>query len=242
MGLHDVGAQGPADDKPGWVLTFSDEFEGEQLDLAKWNPGDPWGAERNRELQAYVPDAFRVSAGVLRIVAERRSAFYSGKERSYTSGMMTTYQKFAQRYGWFEIRCRAPRGRGLWPAFWLLPEPLGWPPEIDVLEILGHETQRVHMTHHWRDAAGTHRSEGGSFSGPDFAADFHTFAVEWTPDLIRWYVDGIERYRATQPVPQGPMYMLVNLAVGGNWPGSPDEQTPFPSSFDVDYVRVYRRG
>jgi len=226
--------------RPGWKLTFSDEFDGKALDTAKWTPSDPWGRERNRELQAYVKDAFEVRDGVLHIEAKKGQAFYAGKDRAYTSGMMTTYGKFSQEYGRFEIRCRVPAGKGMWPAFWLLPDPRQWPPEIDVLEILGHEPGKVYMTHHFRDEERKHKSHGGSWVGPDFSAGFHEFAVEWSPKAVVWFVDGVERFRSEDSVPHGKMYLLVNLAVGGEWPGSPDERTAFPASFDVDYVRVYQ--
>lgn len=196
---------------------------------------------RNNELQAYVPDAFEVKDGILRIVAEEREAMYDGALREYTSGMMTTYEKFDQQFGWFEIRCRVPEGQGLWPAFWLLPMPLGWPPEIDVFEILGHETERIHFNHHFRGEEGRRASDGGYWDGPDFSENFHVIATEWNSDVIIWYVDGEERHRSTVNVPQVPMYMLVNLAIGGNWPGSPDETTQFPAALEVDYVRVYER-
>jgi beta-glucanase (GH16 family) len=228
-------------DKPGWQLTFHDEFDGKALDLDKWNPTDPWGRERNHELQAYVTNAFEVKGGILSIRARKGEAFYSGKQRSFTSGMMSTYRKFSQRYGRFEIRCRVPKGKGMWPAFWLLPEPLGWPPEIDVLEILGHQPNKAYLTHHFRDAQKKHGSHGGSWSGPDFSATFHDFAVEWSPKAIAWFIDGVERFRSEKSIPQEKMYMLVNLAVGGDWPGAPDEKTPLPAAFKVDYVRVYQR-
>jgi beta-glucanase (GH16 family) len=228
-------------DRPGWKLTFQDEFDGKALDLQKWNPNDPWGRERNHELQAYVKDAFEVSGGLLRIKAEKRQALYSGKQREYTSGMMTTYGKFSQEYGRFEIRCRVPKGKGMWPAFWLLPEPLGWPPEIDVLEILGHEPNKLYMTHHFHDDQKKHGSHGGSWIGPDFSAGFHEFTVEWSPQAIVWYADGIERFRSEKSIPHGKMYMLVNLAVGGDWPGAPNEQTRLPAAFEVDYIRVYEK-
>jgi beta-glucanase (GH16 family) len=228
-------------DRPGWKLTFQDEFDGSVLDTNKWNPNDPWGRERNRELQAYVTDAFEVRDGMLRIKAEKRQARYAGKDRSFSSGMMTTYRKFSQEYGRFEIRCRVPKGKGMWPAFWLLPEPLGWPPEIDVLEILGHEPTKVHMTHHFRDERRDRHSHGSSWSGPDFSAGFHEFAVEWSPEAIVWFVDGTERFRSEKDIPRGKMYMLANLAVGGDWPKAPDENTHFPAAFEVDYIRVYER-
>jgi len=235
-----AGMAGPAE-RPGWKLTFDDEFDGKKLDLKKWNPNDPSGWERNSELQAYVTDAFEVNGGVLRIKAEKRDAFYSGKQRSITSGMMTTLGKFSQEYGRFEIRCRIPKGKGMWPAFWLLPVSRSWPPEIDVLEILGHEPNIVHMTQHYRDATAKHQSHGGWWSGPDFSADFHEFAVEWSPQRIVWFVDGVERFRSEADVPKERMYMLVNLAVGGSWPGAPDAQTKFPAAMEVDYVRVYQK-
>jgi beta-glucanase (GH16 family) len=231
-----------AQQKPGWKLTFQDEFDGAKLDLSKWNPQDPWGRVRNRELQAYVQDAFAVYDGILHIKAEERAADYDGATRQYTSGMMTTYRKFAQKYGWFEIRCRVPKGNGLWPAFWMLPEPLGWPPEIDVLESLGEDTGVAYFTNHFTGPDGRHASKGsGKVAMPDLSADFHTYAVEWTPEAIVWYFDGVEKFRSDQGVPQQPMYLLVNLAIGGSWPAPPDETTVWPASFDVDYVRAYTR-
>jgi beta-glucanase (GH16 family) len=234
------GLAGQAD-RPGWKLTFNDEFDGGALDLQKWTPNDPWGRERNRELQAYVPEAFEVRDGILRVKAEKREAAYSGKPRSYTSGMMTTYRKFAQQYGRFEIRCRVPKGKGIWPAFWLLPDPLGWPPEIDVLETLGHEPQKVYFTHHFRGEQRQRKSDGGSWNGPDFSAGFHEFAIEWTAERIVWFVDGVQRFQSEKSIPQTKMYLLANLAVGGDWPGAPDDQTPFPSAMEVDYVRAYEK-
>lgn len=233
--------QGAALERPGWRLTFQDEFEGGTLDLKKWSPNDPWGRERNNELQAYVGGAFEVKGGVLRVRAERREAVYDGKARAYTSGMMSTYQKFSQEYGRFEIRCRVPRGRGLWPAFWMLPDPLGWPPEIDVLEVLGHEPTKVYLTHHFMEPGAGRKSHGGSWVGPDLSAGFHEYAVEWSRERVVWFVDGVERFRSERTVPKGRMYLLVNLAVGGDWPGAPDAATVFPATLEVDYVRAWER-
>ena len=233
---------GVAQQKAGWKLTFQDEFDGGALDLSKWNPEDPWGKVRNRELQAYVKDAFTMRDGVLRIRAEKRPAQYDGAMREYSSGMMSTYGKFTQKYGWFEIRCRVPKGNGLWPAFWMLPDPLGWPPEIDIMENLGEDTQTAYFTNHFRAADGRRGSKGsGKIATPDLSAGFHTYAAEWRPDAIIWYFDGDEKFRSAEGVPQQPMYVLVNLAIGGGWPVPPDASTPWPSSFEVDYVRVYAR-
>lgn len=233
-----VPVSGPT---PGWRLTFSEEFSSPIIDATKWNRRDSFGIVRNEELQAYVPEAISVADGILTIRGERQRAFYDGAEKEFTSGILTTYQKFSQKYGRFEIRCKVPAGRGLWPAFWLLPEPLGWPPEIDVFEILGHAPDEVHMTHHWLKSPEETDSHGKDWSGPDFSSDFHIFVVEWTPGYISWEIDGTERFRSTRHIPDLPMYMLVNLAIGGTWPGAPDQSTPFPAVFEVDYIRAYQR-
>lgn len=230
----------------GWVLTFQEEFDGTALDLVRFNTTYHWGGAGartlggNAEEQVYVDDAHEVGGGILRLRAEREDTEWYGQVYPYSSGMVTTYHKFAQSYGYFVIRARIPAGRGLWPAFWLLPDREAWPPEIDVLEILGHEPFRVYMTFHWDD--GGHQGSGSSWDGPDFSQDFHTFGVEWSPGRLVWYVDEVARHSMDSSfIPEEPMHLLVNLAVGGNWPGSPDAATVFPAYYDVDYVRAYQR-
>jgi beta-glucanase (GH16 family) len=225
-------------EKPGWKLTFHDEFNETQLDPTKWDDHYWHGrTHSNNELEYYAPDGYEVADGRLRLKGERRQM--AGHE--YTAGMISSFGHFAQQYGYFEIRAKFPRGKGFWPAFWLLPANKQWPPEIDVLEILGHEPNKVYFTNHWRDPACTHRSHGQSFTGPDFSADYHTFAIDWEPGEITWYLDGIQRARSTAGVPAEPMYVIANLAVGGDWPGNPDATTPFPGFMDVDYIRVYQK-
>jgi beta-glucanase (GH16 family) len=226
-------------EKKGWVLTFHDEFDGKKLDAGKWIDSYPDNVRTHgsEEKQWYAADGCEVGKGRLRLKGEKRE--WEG--HPYTSGMVTSYGKFAQQYGWFEIRAKFPKGKGYWPAFWLLPETKAWPPEIDVLEILDQEPNKVYMTNHWRDETGKHRSKGGSWVGPDFSADYHVFAVEWKPGEIIWYVDGVERFRSTEGVPAEPMYVIANLAIGGTWGGYPDETTVFPGYMDIDYIRVYKR-
>jgi beta-glucanase (GH16 family) len=240
--LEELDAMAKSSPPGSMKLVFEDEFNGEALDEEKWTPRDPWERGRNNELQAYAPEAFSLKDGILHVTAERKSAEYAGAEREYISGMMNSKGKFYQRYGRFEIRCRAPRGKGLWPAFWLLPdgEKKGLYAEIDVLEILGDRPRVAYFTHHWKDEAGERGKEGGHFAGPDFTRAFHTYAMDWTPEAIVWSVNGVERARSSSFVPQDrPMFMLVNLAVGGDWPGAPNVQTRFPAAFEVDYIRVY---
>lgn len=231
-----------ADEIEKWELTFEDNFEGEKLDYDRWMPKDPWEVERNGELQGYIIKAFDQEQGILKICAEKEPSYYDGKKRDFRSGMMTTLGRFSQKFGKFEIRCKIPRGKGLWPAFWLLPDPPAWPPEIDILEVLGQEPDRVYMTNHWPDPAdpdGDSLSQTGEFKGPDFSTDFHTFSVVWDEDEIRWYVDDVLRHTSREEVPQVPMFLLVNLAVGG-WAGEPAESTSFPAIFEIDYVKVWK--
>ena len=236
-----TGAGQSGMDKPGWTLTFNDEFDGTALDTTKWMDQYWHGrTHSNNEQQYYAPDGYGVADGRLCFTAEQREM----GGMPYTSGMVTSFESFSQQYGWFEIRARFPKGQGLWPAFWLLPATKEWPPEIDILEILGHETDKVYFSTHWtNDVIGpeNHQFKTGDWVGPDFSADFHTFAVEWQADLCVWYVDGVERYRSVAGIPDEPMYVIANLAVGGDWPGMPDATTPFPSSMDIDYIRVYQR-
>ncbi|MEZ4564199.1 MAG: glycoside hydrolase family 16 protein [Thermomicrobiales bacterium] len=224
-----------------WQLAFSDEFNGSSLDEQTWTSAYPWGRSRKSvgEEQWYAPDAFKVANGKLQISARRTpGAVHNGEEFDYSSGLISSHKSFTTQYGRFEIRCKMPQGQGLWPAFWLLPITEEWPPEIDVFEALGHEPDVVHMHAHWQEN-GKHRDSGETFQGPDFTKDFHTFAVEWSPEKIVWFVDGVKRHELAGKSPKEPMYLLANMAVGGDYPGSPDASTPFPASFDIDYIRVY---
>lgn len=216
---------------------FRDEFDGDSLDATRWSTDYSSGG--GGEQQYYAPDAFRMRDGVLSIYAEKKAS----QGYPYTSGIITTQRTFAQKYGYFLIRAKLPRGQGFWPAFWLLSVSKHYPAEVDVFELLGHDPFTLHMTNHWRDEDGTRRKNKLAFtSESDFSSEFHTFAIDWTQEELKWYVDGILRFSADQGVPSEPLFMLINLAVGGNWPGNPDETTQFPGVMQVDYVRVYNPG
>jgi beta-glucanase (GH16 family) len=227
-----------------WVLTFSEDFDGTMLSPSRWIDSYPHNmrTHSNNEQQYYATDSYRVKEGFLYLTASKKAQH----SLPYTSGMVSSFGKFSQQFGKFEIRAKFPKGKGLWPAFWLLPQSEKWPPEIDVLEILGHDMHTVYMTNHWRqgksevgDKALVQRAQH-EYHGPDFSADFHTFTLEWEATEIRWYVDGVLRATSSEHVPQEPMYVLANLAVGGDWPGMPDAKTPFPSTMTIDYIRAYR--
>lgn len=244
-----------------YQLVWSDEFggaNGSAPDATKWaiqTGGDGWG---NHELEYYTarPSNVQVADGNLVITAVKEE--YTGADnvtRHFTSARLQTKGLFSQQYGKFEARIKIPRGQGMWPAFWMLGnniDTVQWPAcgEIDIMENIGREPSMVHGTLH----APGYTPEGVSASyilpkGQAFADDFHTFAVEWEPQQIRFYVDG--NLYATQtpatappnsPWPfQQPFFILLNLAVGGDWPGNPDDTTQFPQQMLVDYVRVYQK-
>ncbi|MBC7773413.1 MAG: glycoside hydrolase family 16 protein [Pyrinomonadaceae bacterium] len=220
----------------GWQLVWSDEFDGAAIDTTRWNVRNAPG-NTNNELQYYAPDEVTVSGGMLHLRSQRRN--FGG--RSYTSGLVETRRKFAQTYGRVEICAKLPGTQGIWPAHWMLPESGIWPPEIDIMELLGHQPNTVHMTNHW-GVWPQNQQRTGSYTGPDFTQGFHVFAMEWTPTRIEWYVDGVIRMASNSGVSNGlPFYIILNTAVGGIWPGNPDASTVFPQHHDIDYVRVYTR-
>ena len=246
---------------PGDALTlvWSDEFDAAQLDPETWffETGDGsqygipgWG---NNELQWYLPDSAQLENGNLVITA--RSEASNGK--NYTSARINTRDRFALRYGRIEARIRLPGGKGIWPAFWMLPQDNvygGWAAsgEIDVMEavnlgVAGNNS--VHGTIHYGGEWPANTFSGGEYLVPmDATTNFHVYAIEWDPTEIRWYVDDVlysvknawSSNGAAFPAPfDQQFYVLLNVAVGGNWPGAPDVSTVFPVTMEVDYVRVY---
>jgi beta-glucanase (GH16 family) len=254
----------PSPNAPGWTLVWSDEFDGAAgalVDATKWVfdlGGNGWG---NYELEYYTDRARNASLtgeGTLAIQAFRES--YRGADgvsRDFTSARLKTLRRFEQAYGRFEARLKVPRGQGLWPAFWMLGadiETVDWPAcgEIDVMENIGREPSTIHGTMHGPGYSGA-GGLSGSYAlpaGARFTDDFHVFAVEWEPAAVRWYVDGaLYHTRTPADLPAGtrwvfdhPFFILLNVAVGGDWPGSPDASTAFPQTMLVDFVRAYRKG
>jgi beta-glucanase (GH16 family) len=250
----------------GRKVAFRDEFTGSPgsaPDTTKWRAetgGNGWG---NQELEYYTnstDNAYLDGAGSLVIKAIKLdppltlSCWYGPCQ--YTSARLITKGNFDLKYGRFEARIKVPRGQGVWPAFWMLGNNIdtaGWPTcgEIDIMENIGREPSTVHGTIHGPGYSGAN-GIGGPFSlgtNVAFADDFHVFAVEWSASEIHWYVDGSE-YKTVRPqnLPTGtqwvfdhPFFIILNFAVGGQWPGNPDTSTIFPQAMTVDYVRIYRR-
>lgn len=247
-------------------LAFKDEFNGASgagIDTSKWTAETGGGGWGNQEQQYYTnstANAYLDGYGALVIKAVKLtpplnlSCWYGPCQ--YTSARLITKGKFEQKYGRFEARIKIPRGQGIWPAFWMLGnniDKVGWPQcgEIDIMENIGREPTIVHGTIHGPGYSGAN-GISSSFSlanNAAFADDFHVYATDWSENEIRFYVDG-NLYKTITPanLPQGttwvfdhPFFMILNVAVGGAWPGNPDATTVFPQMMVVDYVRVYKR-
>jgi beta-glucanase (GH16 family) len=241
---------------PNWELVFSDEFNGLELNRDVWNTQYYYGRtnDGNHEAQYYTDDSVTVSNGTLKLTADQRRIygerpipqpdgyFYQPEWFDYTSGMISSHDKRSFTYGYLEARVKVPAGQGLWSAFWMLPDTKKWPPEIDVMEVLGIEPTRNYMTLHYVDSTKPHNHGyvGTSSAGADYSQDFHTFAIDWAPTHITWYINNTAVLTMTEHIPQESMYILANLAIGGNWVGAPTDSTPFPSTFEIDYIRMYQ--
>ena len=261
MGLS-VAAQTAPPPPPSWKLVWSDEFNGPngaRVDSSKWvaeTGGGGWG---NDELEYYTSrpqNASQENGNLVIKVLQEKYTGADGVTRNYTSARLKTLGKFSQTYGRFEARIKIPHGQGIWPAFWMLGNDIekpGWPAcgEIDIMENIGKEPALVHGTIHGPGYSGG-KGIGAAYELPGdqrFADDFHLFSVEWEPNAIRFYVDDhLYATRIPTDLPQGtrwvydhPFFLLLNVAVGGGWPGNPDPTTVFPQTMLVDYVRVYNR-
>jgi beta-glucanase (GH16 family) len=239
--------------RAGWGIAWHDEFDGPELDLKNWTfdiGGNGWG---NQEWEAYTdrPENVRIENGMLVIEAREEEATFSG--RPYSSARIKTQGLHAWQYGRIEARIKLPYGQGIWPAFWMLGENIGskgWPGsgEIDIVEFIGREADHLYATVH---APGYFGGDGvGSnitVSADSLKNDFHIYAIEWEENEIRWYFDDQQFFKITpEDVPDQwifdhPFFLILNLAVGGGWPGYPDKTTVFPQFLYIDYVRVYQK-
>jgi beta-glucanase (GH16 family) len=247
-GASDIGIQ---------ATTFADEFNGaagSAVDQTKWRFEIGNNNGNNHEWQYYTnrtQNASMDGQGHLVITARRENPgnfnCWNGRCQ-YTSARMNTRATFTQTYGHFEIRMKMSTGQGMWPAFWMMGTTGGgWPNngEIDVMENIGREPNTVHGTIHGPGYSGA-GGIGAGFSGPRFSDGFHTFRLDWAPNSLVWSVDNTV-YQRRSPADLGgrrwvyndrPFFMLLNLAVGGDWPGAPNGSTPMPNTIVIDYVRV----
>ncbi|MCQ2106562.1 MAG: family 16 glycosylhydrolase [Fibrobacter sp.] len=242
----------------GWDLVFEDNFDGNSLDLKKWNPTYNWGHTHNHRAYCDAANVI-VSNGTLKLKGEAKkhpdapaTAKFDGKEIpvDYTSGAIDTRGHFEVKYGYIEGRFKAPWQKGTWPAFWTLQD--GWPPEIDILEIPASRKQHHYYLHYtnpsWYNEHGSAWDHEASFGGHkdddvDRSADFHTYAVEWDETNLNFYFDD-KRFasysRPTEIKQLAAQYIIVNLAIGG-WAGNDIEVTADkPAYFEADWIRVWK--
>ena len=222
-----ASASGVVDGRPGWRTTYS---------------GGDRTLSNNHEVEWYAdpgPDSpFLISNGMLLITAVPAAGLPNGL--THRSGLIMSQRVFNQRYGYFEMRAQLPRGLGLWPAFWLLPTDGSWPPEIDVMEMLGHAPTIYYASLHARPA-GQSLDAVNQIQAPDLTAGFHVFGVAWRPDRVRFYLDDAMVHESATPADMHrPMYLLANLAVGGkdSWPGAaaPD----LTGIFRIAWIRAWQ--
>jgi beta-glucanase (GH16 family) len=234
----------------GWNLTWSDEFDGPTINNKNWGfnkGGSGWG---NAEMEYYTdrPENARIENGML--VIEARQEDYMGLK--YTSARLLTLGLHNFQYGHIEARMKLPSGQGIWPAFWMLGSNASWPGggEIDIMEYIGKTPDTVYQTVHGPGYSGA-KGIGSHYvlTAESLRNEFHVFAVEWQENDIRWFIDGQQVFQVTpDKIPAGtqwvfdhPFHIILNLAVGGGWPGYPDATTVFPQQLLVDYVRVYQK-
>lgn len=236
----------------GWELVWQDEFDDPTINSDYWTHeigGHGWG---NGEAQYYsdTPKNSFIEDGFLIIQALKENVH----AKRFTSARLTTQDKVEVEYGRIEARIQIPTGQGIWPAFWMLGDDLdsvGWPyaGEIDIMENIGSEPSVIHGTVHGplysgADGVGAAKRLSG---GARYTDDFHIFAIEWEEDEIRWYMDDQMYSKLTPTAVPGewvydhPFFIIINVAVGGAWPGYPDDTTTFPQTMKIDYIRIYEK-
>jgi len=239
---------------PGYSLVWSDEFSGNSLNLNNWNQetGNGSGGWGNNELEYYTNNQNNtlVSNGNLIIEARRESV----GNFNFTSARLTTQDKKYFKFGRVDIRAKLPVGVGIWPALWMLGTNIssaGWPAcgEIDIMELIGIKPSTVYGTLHWAKTGGAHDSKGANYQllSGDYSKEFHVFSMIWGQNFIQLFVDDQKYFDlsisdlGSSPYPfNANQFFIFNVAVGGNWPGSPDNTTVFPERMFVDYVRVFQ--
>lgn len=258
--MQSYAEEGEIPQYEGYELVWHDEFDGEKLSLQDWNREVRREGWTNNELQAYRADEANIFLRDGKLVLKAIKYVNEYGKDAYTSGKVQTLDKHNFLYGKICVSAKVPEGQGLWPAIWMMPTrdnygswPLGG--EIDIMEVLGHNADTTYGTIHFGNP---HAQRQGIYTltdGSTFADSFHEFSVEWEPGVFRFYVDGVLYFTVSDwyskvgsvtrdyPAPfNQEFYLQLNLAVGGNWPGNPDETTDFDKAeFEIDYVRVYQK-
>lgn len=250
--LTDANGYFTPDAYPSMQLAWSDEFNESSLNAKDWSYelGNGcnvslcgWG---NNELEVYTDKAENLSLENGKLVITALKVAGGG----YTSARIKTENKQEPKYGRIDVRAKLPKGQGIWPAIWMLGENIdvvSWPTcgEIDIMELVGHQPATVHGTAHYQNDGYRNSSSSKSLASGDFSDQYHVFTLVWDANSITWYVDNIQFKQFLNTGIAGwpfnkPFYFVLNVAVGGNWPGPPDETTVFPQQMMVDYIRVFQ--
>jgi len=221
----------PPPEPEGWNLVWSDEFDAPLLNMEYWTEIDRRN-NYNEELQYYTPSNSNIKNGCLTLTAKEEEI----DGRAYTSAMVETQNKLDICYGRVEARISLPVSQGLFPAFWMISK--NGHHELDIMEMVGNEPGTIYGVCHYLENR-TWKAYGHTKIADPEA--FHTYAIEWDKDEVRWYVDDVQYFSTRNNIPDEPMYLVINLAVGGVWPGAPDSTSHFPLIMQVDYVRIYDR-
>lgn len=218
-----------------WKLVWNDEFDGTVLNSEHWNILDDVSVDGNR-IQDYNPENIEVAEGKLKIKTMEESS----QGMPFTSGAVTTKGKVLMKYGKIEVRAKFPAGTGALPAIWLWNNQGEEFPEIDIVEIFGDQPGKVWSTIHY-EVNGIYKYDSNLSKIPELSPDYHTFAIEWYPDRITFFVDGIPTYTSTTFIPDEDMYLYINTDVRRNWDENPNSTTVFPVEMLVDWVRYYQK-
>lgn len=250
--IDDTGYEAPTVYQ-GYERIWSDEFTGDEIDKEVWGydlGGDGWG---NNELQHYTDRSVNSFQTQGYLFIEAKEEKFGAQD--YTSARMLSKDKMEFQYGRVDFRAKLPKGKGIWSALWMLGanfDDVGWPRcgEIDIMELIGSEPKLVHGTAHFFGSSNTNESNGSSkflTGGQDYSDEFHVYSIVWTENKVEWRVDGVKFHTITPADLNGgdwafnnEFFLIMNVAVGGNWPGSPDDSTIFPQRMLVDYVRLYQ--
>jgi hypothetical protein len=236
---------------PGMKLTWSDEFNGKTLDASSWTYESGGGGWGNNELEYYTSNTKNSFLSGGNLIIEARKEIMGSN--NYTSARIVSRDKRTFTYGRIDIRARLPKGKGIWPALWMLGNNISskpWPAcgEIDIMELLGDNPRVTYGTMHWGPAGGGSTHIGGNYtlSSGSFYDQFHVFSLKWETDKLVFLVDDVIYFTGTKSQVNGdypfdkPFFFIMNVAVGGNWPGNPDATTTFPQRMILDYVRIYQ--
>lgn len=236
--------------EPDWILTFSDEFNENSVNTDFWSTKFSWGQHLSgQERCLFIDEAFKFDNGIMKIICEEKDTIgdvflpdwsSTKKQFSYTTGHLYSKYKFSQRYGRFEIRAKTAFGKGFNSAFWMMTDS-GWPPEIDIFEVLGKDPNLLRTTNHFLNSEGKRTQASRKTITADLSSSFNTYAIEWSPSEIVWYLNDQIVFKSSEGIPQEPMYLIISHAMDSDFSGFVDESTPLPAYFEIDYVRVYKR-